>query len=199
MIIKHQRKNIFKNRPPKGFTLIELLVVMAIMGILAVISLANFQTAQSKSRDAQRKTDLRQIALALEAYQNDHGGYPVSRTAPLDPATNTGKIKSCGGCDTTPALLGCEWSGTDNREFCDSQKTVYMRMVPGDASGNPNYCYDSDGVYFKVFARLENTKDPDCISKNASNDCLANVMCLGNGYNFGISSGNTTPLPTPAP
>ena len=50
-----------------GFTLIELLVVITIIGILAGIGLNSFQSSQKKSRDATRKSDLRQISHALEA------------------------------------------------------------------------------------------------------------------------------------
>lgn len=185
--MRSEKNPNFKSRS-KGFTLIELLVVMVIIGILAIISFANFQTSQVKSRDAQRKSDLRQIFSAMEAYMSDHGSYPIS----LNGLVQTGKIKSCGGCDSSPTLTFCEWSGVDNREFCDSHQTVYMQMVPGDPSANPNYCYDSDGTSFKVYARLENTKDPDCISHDAGGNCLNNKSCVGNMYNFGMASGNTT-------
>ena len=48
-----------------GFTLIELLVVIAILGVLAAVGLATFNTSQMRGRDAQRKSDLKQISNAL--------------------------------------------------------------------------------------------------------------------------------------
>lgn len=62
----------------KGFTLIELLVVVALIGILSTLVLANLNSARERSRDAQRKADLRNIQTAFRLYYNDNGSYPPS-------------------------------------------------------------------------------------------------------------------------
>jgi len=60
----------------KAFTLIELLIVVAIIAILAAIAVPNFLEAQVRAKTARVKSDLRAIAIALEAYTLDHNSYP---------------------------------------------------------------------------------------------------------------------------
>lgn len=66
----------------KGFTLIELLVVVSLIGILATLVLANLTSGRARSRDAQRKSDLKQISTGLRLYYNDHGEYPDASLLP---------------------------------------------------------------------------------------------------------------------
>ena len=56
----------------------ELLVVISIIGVLASIILASLGSARVKARDAQRKSDIHQIQLALQLYYTDYGVYPTS-------------------------------------------------------------------------------------------------------------------------
>lgn len=60
----------------RGFTLIELLVVIAIIGILASFLLVNFVGVRERARDAQRKSDIKQVQAALEFYRSDNSEYP---------------------------------------------------------------------------------------------------------------------------
>ena len=73
-----------QRKSKRGFTLIELLVVIAIIGILSSVVLASLNSARSKSRDARRVADLKQLQLALELYYDANRNYP---TAPLSAAS----------------------------------------------------------------------------------------------------------------
>ena len=66
-----------------GFTLIELLVVISIIGILATLIAANLNSARSRARDAERKSDLKGISTALNLYFNDKSTYPDNGQIPF--------------------------------------------------------------------------------------------------------------------
>ncbi len=53
-------------------------MVIAIIGILATISVLALNNARAKSRDAKRMADVKQIQTALELYFNDNGRYPTT-------------------------------------------------------------------------------------------------------------------------
>ncbi len=62
----------------KGFTLIELLVVVAIIGLLATLSIVALNTARAKARDTKRVGDIKNIQTALELYYSNVGRYPAA-------------------------------------------------------------------------------------------------------------------------
>ncbi len=84
---------ILKSRKDKknAFTMIELLVVVAIIGILIAAIVVAFVSARQKSRDARRKTDLKNIQVSLQLYSDDnHGNFPNS----LDRVASEGYMTS---------------------------------------------------------------------------------------------------------
>lgn len=61
--------------PRRGFTLIELLVVIAIIAILAAILFPVFAKAREKARQATCQSNMRQLLLAIQVYQQDKDNY----------------------------------------------------------------------------------------------------------------------------
>jgi type IV pilus assembly protein PilA len=56
-----------------GFTLIELLVVVAIIGILAAIAIPQYAAYKQQAADSKAKSDLHNMATAMEAYYGSNG------------------------------------------------------------------------------------------------------------------------------
>ncbi|HEX3600840.1 MAG TPA: prepilin-type N-terminal cleavage/methylation domain-containing protein [Lacipirellulaceae bacterium] len=78
----------YPQRPRRGFTLVELLVVITIIGILAALITVAAIGALKKSRQAQIKAELNQIATAVDDYKNKTTAYPPNCQTD-GPAANT--------------------------------------------------------------------------------------------------------------
>ena len=70
------RRGASSPRSDCGFTLIELLTVIAIIGILAAITLGVATGVKTRASIGQAKTELSTIAQALESYKRQYGDYP---------------------------------------------------------------------------------------------------------------------------
>lgn len=74
-----------RNTMKKGFTLMELLIVIALIGILVTMGVASYSTAQIKSRDTRRRSDMKVIQNAFEQYYSENNGdYPSDDTVKSD-------------------------------------------------------------------------------------------------------------------
>ncbi len=58
-----------------GFTLIEVLIVLVVISIMIAIALPVFSRAREKGRSATCQSNLKQIALAMQQYVQDHDGW----------------------------------------------------------------------------------------------------------------------------
>lgn len=116
----------------EGVTLVELLVVVAVISMLTVISVSFLRPQLFKGTDAKRKSDLRRIQVALEEYEKDKNCYPA------------------------PDLLGCN-PGVG--------LTPYLSKIPCDPKTKQSYFYENEGTscpsWYRIYANLENTQDPE--------------------------------------
>lgn len=139
----------------KGFTLIELLVAISIAAILSVIGLGSFTASIIKSRDTQRKSDLAQVARALEAYNTDFGSYPDSDAL--------GRINACNYDIHNPLTVSpCLWNrGSQFKVILRSTEVIYLNSMPQDPLGSEKYVYAKDiGTdTYALYAGIENSQD----------------------------------------
>ncbi|PIT94462.1 hypothetical protein COT98_03540, partial [Candidatus Falkowbacteria bacterium CG10_big_fil_rev_8_21_14_0_10_39_9] len=94
-------------------------MVIAIIGILATISVIALSNARAKSRDAKRAGDMKQVQTALELFFNDQNRYPTAEE------WNTGQIYS-----TT----------TDST-------TTYMQIIPTAPTPADGACLDRKNTF----------------------------------------------------
>jgi len=120
----------------RGFTLVELLVVIAIIALLSTLSVVALNSARTKSRDARRLSDIRQIRTALDMYYDSNLTYPATCTG-LGSTTNCMCLTS-NGWTTTAGCAG----------------TIFMQKVPKDPGTN-SYNYTGSGATYTITYTLE--------------------------------------------
>lgn len=120
----------------RGFTLIELLVALALMGILTAIVTANVRGGDARSRDTERKSDLRSLQSAIEQYKLKNGRYPDM------------------GTDTDGDELASE---TESSNYILGLAPDFIPSLPRDPKpkGADGYVYavDSAGTVYKLMAK----------------------------------------------
>ena len=144
----------------KGFTIVELIVVIAVIGILAGISIVGFKRYQADTRDSRRSSSIIAISEALEKYYDINGEYPscgalsatgtiVSQTtlkginqstliAPQASSADTNSIKctSSGSILTSGGVDFFEYQG-DNSSNCNGSVSCkqFILKYKDEASG----------------------------------------------------------------
>lgn len=60
-----------------GFTLIQILAVLAVLAVLSAMLLGNFSRGRESARRAQCDVHLKAVTLALDAYRQENGRFPL--------------------------------------------------------------------------------------------------------------------------
>lgn len=114
-----------------GFTLIELLVVIAIIAILAAMLLPAIGRVKVQAQVNRAKTEIGQIALAVQGYESEYNRLPSSAQAVTDAATTQNDI-TFGG----PIKQGTGAAATQFGQRTNSEVVSILMAIPQFRNGN---------------------------------------------------------------
>jgi general secretion pathway protein G len=145
---RQNKRNVKVFKSIAGFTLLELLITMAIIAMLAAISIFALSGARQQGRDGKRKSDLESIRSALELYKADCDKYPSNIPTAASATSLNG--------NTAPCNVGAT--------------NVYLNKTPADPSGS-EYGYSVNGTNstYEVCAKLENPGSNDDCTFDSTN------------------------------
>lgn len=104
-------------RAPQGFTLIELATVMAILAILAAISLPLAQHEKQRARERELRAALLEIREAIDRYKR---------------ASDEGRILRDADASGYPPSLNALVAGVPDATRPDGRRLYFLRRIPRD-------------------------------------------------------------------
>jgi prepilin-type N-terminal cleavage/methylation domain-containing protein len=146
-----------------GFTLVELMVVVSVIGILSAIVYSSFGDSRKIARDNIRKTDLKNLQVAIELYKAQSGRYPYA----------------CGDSTSFRGAVNGGWTcGPGVTEYIKGLVPDFIAVLPVDplastygATSNNGYVYrvNSSGTEYKLmsYQAVENVVVADCDNEYA--------------------------------
>jgi prepilin-type N-terminal cleavage/methylation domain-containing protein len=132
----------------EGFTVVELLVVIIVLGILIGIGVVAYPNYQMGVRDSERKSDLDQLAAALNVYAVQKNTYMTTGSGCGKNDNGNGWVSRGGTVEYTKSILTC---------------LQEIEALPGEPFTDPSGCtYDSGGtcgVPVKAYMKATCQKD----------------------------------------
>lgn len=145
-----------------GFTIVELMVIVAVIGILASITMIYLTSVTTQTRDEQKVAKVGKISVALDKYRAENGRYP-SR-AELNPTNSATTMSNFSAVKTAlPSLNDDDLTGEHDLSFfamcttsstCWNQTTwpeyrqtqiIYMAQPDNTGSGTATYELRANG------------------------------------------------------
>ena len=162
----------------RGFSLIELLVVISIIGILLSILVLSYNEARKRSRDKVRKTDLKELQLAIELYKSQNGRYPTEGCSIIPPQWAGSESSYTGHSSVTPCV----------GDYVQGLVPDYIAALPSEPSSNKTakgYAYRTtiDGSSYKLIAHHN----------------VESQLISGYGDDFARYSSSNSPCPSTYP
>lgn len=157
----------------------EFKFVVVTLAVIIAATLVNLNISYRKSRDMQRKSDIRSIYDNLLLFEKDYGFFPES--------TEDGKLVACDR----------ESDGENGFIFhpCEYLQSDFMNItLPTDPShlDGRAYFYISNGESFQILASLESKREDEYSAGIEGR----NIACGNNICNFGRSNSPHVSLET---
>lgn len=157
----------------KGFTIVELLIVIAVIAILAAITVIAFNGVQQRTENTKTHHAVSQFAVALSLYAQENGVYPTPISPggwyclPVDSSYCLSSSNS-----PTPSCFGLNLTNYPHATFYSMLDTV-VKSLP-KVSNKATEC-SSGRTFIGAVARVYNDGDDASIHFGQAGD----VSCPG--------------------
>lgn len=115
-----------KTTSKKGFTIVELIVVISVIGILATISIVGYSAWRKTTITAQVKSDLSNVASAMENYRTFNNAYPTISPTTTFPTSTLPTFTPSNGVTLTVQSASSTQYCVDGTSATDSTVTFYL-------------------------------------------------------------------------
>ena len=131
--------------PRRGFTLIELMVTLAILSVLATVTVPLAQVQVQRVREQELRLALREIRGALDAHKR---------------ASDEGRIRRQVGATGYPAELQVLVDGVEDQRDPQRRKLYFLRRVPRDPMAPDDATPAADTWLLRAYASEPDEPQP---------------------------------------
>lgn len=121
----------------RGFTIIEVVMVVAVIGVLASLTVIGWRSWQQTTTKNQVQTDIKQAAIAMESAKNfTESGYPTALPSSFSAKSGV-TVSYVGGNGTAFCIQAQSTKDTSVNYYIDSSQSKEPQV--GTCSSSPNF------------------------------------------------------------